>query len=142
MTHLDYIRGTCVVSTPGNPPFPRVAAGPGDVCHDEPEGVHSPSEVPVKNTMRVPPRLWAQAEKLLPLLQAQPGVADVLGGEVRVAAVLRAALARGLRSMEREYTEEPVPLVGVVDVADGSSDPEDDHFREDMESDNPADYHD
>ena len=60
----------------------------------------------MRNSVRVPPRLLAKAAALVPRLAATAAAADVLGGEVTVQVVLRAALVRGLRAMEQEYAAE------------------------------------
>lgn len=65
----------------------------------------------MRNSVRVPPRMFQRAAALAPLLQANPGVADVLGGDVTPQAVLRAALVRGLRAMEAEYASPASPGV-------------------------------
>lgn len=59
----------------------------------------------MRNSVRVPPRLLAKAAALVPRLAGNTLTADVLGGEVTVQVVLRAALVRGLRAMEQEYAE-------------------------------------
>lgn len=59
----------------------------------------------MRNSVRVPPRLLAKAAALVPRLAGNTVAADVLGGEVTVQVVLRAALVRGLRAMEQEYAE-------------------------------------
>ena len=57
----------------------------------------------MRNSVRVPPRLLARAAALVPRLSGNTVAADVLGGDVTVQVVLRAALVRGLRAMEQEY---------------------------------------
>lgn len=67
----------------------------------------------MRNSVRVPPRMFQRAAALAPLLQANPIAADVLGGDVTPQVVLRAALVRGLRAMEAEYAS-PVGDPGVA----------------------------
>lgn len=55
----------------------------------------------VLTPLRLPPELLEAAEKILPLVAADPQVAAV--GRVTRSSVLRLALAKGLESMEWKY---------------------------------------
>jgi len=55
----------------------------------------------VLTPLRLPPELLEAAEKMLPLVAADPQVAAV--GRVTRSSVLRLALAKGLESMQYKY---------------------------------------
>lgn len=58
------------------------------------------------NSIRVPRHLLVQAEALVPLLRQHQLASDVLGEEIGISSVLRAAMARGLRELRRVLEEE------------------------------------
>lgn len=60
----------------------------------------------MSTSMRIPPKLLQDAEALLPLYQKHTDAADLLGRTLMPTDLLRAAMARGLREMQRALTVE------------------------------------